>query len=142
MNTRINILQWILTKLGTYLILKRIWNPVDFLRSKVKFLGEGIHHALHCPCYVPYQSSKQLPVDSAAIFFRSAGVFFICYTSTDKTQLEVMFNENAAGIILFVLYFFCCVTNVKLSDWLILFFLMYSYTKVHLDLTSMGEHSV
>jgi len=38
-------------------------------------------------------------------FFRSAGVFFICYTSTDKTQLEVMFNENAAGIILFVLFF-------------------------------------
>ena len=26
-NTRINILQWILTKLGTYLVLKRIWNP-------------------------------------------------------------------------------------------------------------------
>ena len=30
MNTRINILQWILTKLGTYLDLKRIWNPIDF----------------------------------------------------------------------------------------------------------------
>ena len=30
MNTRINILQWILTKLGTYLVLKRIWNPIDF----------------------------------------------------------------------------------------------------------------
>jgi hypothetical protein len=29
-NTRINILQWILTKLGTYLVLKRIWNPIDF----------------------------------------------------------------------------------------------------------------
>jgi hypothetical protein len=29
-NTRINILQWILTKLGTYLDLKRIWNPIDF----------------------------------------------------------------------------------------------------------------
>jgi hypothetical protein len=25
-----NILQWILTKLGTYLVLKRIWNPIDF----------------------------------------------------------------------------------------------------------------
>jgi hypothetical protein len=33
-HSRINILQWILTKLGTYLILKRIWNPIDF-RSKV-----------------------------------------------------------------------------------------------------------
>jgi hypothetical protein len=29
-NTRINILQWILTKLGTYLVLKKIWNPIDF----------------------------------------------------------------------------------------------------------------
>jgi hypothetical protein len=24
------ILQWILTKLGTYLVPKRIWNPIDF----------------------------------------------------------------------------------------------------------------
>ena len=29
-HSRINILQWILTKLGTYLVLKRIWNPIDF----------------------------------------------------------------------------------------------------------------
>jgi hypothetical protein len=36
-HSRINILQWILTKLGTYLVLKRIWNPIDFQchRSKV-----------------------------------------------------------------------------------------------------------
>jgi hypothetical protein len=33
----INILQWILTKLGTYLVLRRVWNPIDFQghRSKV-----------------------------------------------------------------------------------------------------------
>jgi hypothetical protein len=29
-NTRIDILQWILTKLGTYLVLRRVWNPIDF----------------------------------------------------------------------------------------------------------------
>ena len=29
-HSRINILQWILTKLGTYLVLKRIWKPIDF----------------------------------------------------------------------------------------------------------------
>ena len=29
-HSRINILQWILTKLGTYLVLRRIWNPIDF----------------------------------------------------------------------------------------------------------------
>jgi hypothetical protein len=29
--SRINTLQWILTKLGTYLVLRRIWNPIDFL---------------------------------------------------------------------------------------------------------------
>jgi septal ring factor EnvC (AmiA/AmiB activator) len=40
-DTRINILQWILVKLGTYLVLKRIWNPIDFQghRSKVKVTG-------------------------------------------------------------------------------------------------------
>jgi hypothetical protein len=29
-HSRINILQCILTKLGTYLVLKRIWNPIYF----------------------------------------------------------------------------------------------------------------
>jgi hypothetical protein len=29
-HSRINILQWILTKLSTFLVLKRIWNPIDF----------------------------------------------------------------------------------------------------------------
>jgi hypothetical protein len=28
-HSRINILQWILTKLGTYLVLKRIWNSIE-----------------------------------------------------------------------------------------------------------------
>jgi hypothetical protein len=29
-HSRINILQWILTKLGIYIVLKRVWNPIDF----------------------------------------------------------------------------------------------------------------
>ena len=37
-HSRINILQWILTKLGTYLVLKRIWNPIDCQGHWVKFL--------------------------------------------------------------------------------------------------------
>jgi hypothetical protein len=41
-----------LTKLGTYLVLKRIWNPIEFQGHRVKFLGEGICHALRCPCFV------------------------------------------------------------------------------------------
>jgi len=43
-----------LTKLGTYLVLKKIWNPIDFQGQghRVKFLGEGIRHALRCPCYI------------------------------------------------------------------------------------------
>jgi hypothetical protein len=38
-NTTINILQWVLTKPGTYLVLKRIWNPIDFQGQghRVKF---------------------------------------------------------------------------------------------------------
>ena len=50
-NILVNILQWILTKLGTYLVLRRIWNPFDFQGQRVKFLGEGIRHALHCSCF-------------------------------------------------------------------------------------------
>ena len=29
-------------KLGTYLVLERIWNPIDFQGHRVKLLGEGI----------------------------------------------------------------------------------------------------
>jgi hypothetical protein len=41
-NTRINILQWILTKLGTYIVLRRVWNPIDFQGQRVKFLPHNI----------------------------------------------------------------------------------------------------
>jgi hypothetical protein len=39
-HSRINILQWILTKLGTYLVLKRIWNPIDFQGQRSKSPGQ------------------------------------------------------------------------------------------------------
>ena len=44
-HSRINILQWILTKLGTYLVLKRIWNPIDFQghKSNVKVTGSNFY---------------------------------------------------------------------------------------------------
>ena len=53
-HSRINILQWILTKLGTYLVLKRIWNPIDFQvhRSAVKVTVK-IFTAQH-----PYEHSR------------------------------------------------------------------------------------
>ena len=41
-HSRINILQWILTKLGTYLVLKRIWNSIDFQGHRVKYLPHNI----------------------------------------------------------------------------------------------------
>jgi hypothetical protein len=37
-HSRISILQWILTKLGTYLVLKRIWNPIDFQGQRSKYV--------------------------------------------------------------------------------------------------------
>jgi hypothetical protein len=40
-----------LTKLGTYLVLKGIWNPIDYQGQGVKCLDEGIRHALRCPGY-------------------------------------------------------------------------------------------
>jgi hypothetical protein len=44
-NTRINILQWILTKLGTCLVLMWVWNPIDFQghRSKIKVIGSNFY---------------------------------------------------------------------------------------------------
>jgi hypothetical protein len=44
-HSRINVLQWILTKLGTYLVLKRILNPIDFQghRSKVNVTGSNFY---------------------------------------------------------------------------------------------------
>ena len=39
---RISILQWILTKLGTYLVIRRVWNPIDFQGHLVKFLLRNI----------------------------------------------------------------------------------------------------
>jgi hypothetical protein len=39
-----------------YLVLRWVWNPIDFQgqrsKSNVKFLGEGIRHALRCPCSI------------------------------------------------------------------------------------------
>jgi hypothetical protein len=45
-HSRINILQWMLTKLGIYLVLGRIWNPIDFPghRSKVNVTGSNFPH--------------------------------------------------------------------------------------------------
>ena len=39
-HSRINILRWILTKLGTYLVLKRIWNPIDFQGQRSRSPGQ------------------------------------------------------------------------------------------------------
>ena len=39
-HSRINISQCILTKLGTYLVLKRIWNPIDFQGQRSRSPGK------------------------------------------------------------------------------------------------------
>jgi hypothetical protein len=39
-HSRINILQWILTKLGTYLVLRRVWNLIDFQGQRSRLLGK------------------------------------------------------------------------------------------------------
>jgi hypothetical protein len=40
LHSRINILQWILTKPGTYLVHKRIWNPIDFQGQRSRSPGQ------------------------------------------------------------------------------------------------------
>ena len=49
-HSRINIFQWILTKLGTYLVLKRIWNPIDFLGQRSRSPGQ-IFRQGDTPCF-------------------------------------------------------------------------------------------
>jgi hypothetical protein len=44
--SRINILQWILTNLGTYLDIKRIWKPIDFQGQRSRSQGYIIHYSL------------------------------------------------------------------------------------------------
>jgi hypothetical protein len=39
-NTRINTFQWILIKLGTYLVLKKMWNPIDFQGQRSRSQGQ------------------------------------------------------------------------------------------------------
>ena len=39
-NSRINILQWILTKLGTCLVLGRVWNPIYFQGQRSRSPGQ------------------------------------------------------------------------------------------------------
>jgi hypothetical protein len=39
-HSRIQILQWILTKLGTYLVFRRVWNPIDFQGHRSKAVWE------------------------------------------------------------------------------------------------------
>jgi hypothetical protein len=39
-HSRINILQWILTKHGTYLVLTRVWIPIDFQGQRSMSLGQ------------------------------------------------------------------------------------------------------
>ena len=49
-HSRINILQWILTKHGTYLVLKRIRNPIDFQGHRSKVKVTGLIFTLSHPC--------------------------------------------------------------------------------------------
>jgi len=89
-----NILQWILTKLGTYLVLKRIWNPIDFQGHQVKFLGKGICHALRCPClnviFVFYRENKgKILVHCKMGISRSATT-----VSISKLRILLIFKTN------------------------------------------------
>ena len=56
-HSRINILQWILTKLGTYFVFNIIWNPIDFQghRSMVKVTRSNFYargYAMFCVALV------------------------------------------------------------------------------------------
>jgi hypothetical protein len=42
-HSRINILQWILTKHGTYLVLRRVWSPIDFQGQRSRSPGQSVH---------------------------------------------------------------------------------------------------
>jgi hypothetical protein len=70
-----NIFQWILTKHGTYLVLRRVWNPVDFQghRSKVKVTGSNfkwiLTEILLRTKYVPSLVKIHLKFDPVTLTF-------------------------------------------------------------------------
>jgi hypothetical protein len=61
------ILQWILTKLGTYLVLKRIWNPIDFQgrMSKIKVTGSNFYRITSLWTLTKFGQNPLKDVDSS-----------------------------------------------------------------------------
>ena len=84
-HSRINILQWILTKLGTYLVLKRIWNPLDFHGQRSRSLGQifrrGDTPRIALPLFILSQKPCKLKrIKNCVIFlqiFLSQNCFYI-----------------------------------------------------------------
>ena len=64
MNTRISILQWIVVKLGTYFVLKRIWNPIDFQGHRSRS-PDKIFRLGDMPCFA-------LPLFCFVLFFKKS----------------------------------------------------------------------
>ena len=96
--TRINILQWILTKLGTYLDRKRIWNPIDFQgqrsRSQDLISRQGIRYALRCPCFyicLARFTSLRLCCTLFIIYCQQSSSLDYCYFSI------TVYDNNRSG---------------------------------------------
>ena len=126
--------KWILTKLGTYLVLKRIRNPIDFQGQghQVKFVDEGIRYALHCPCLIWKRGPQNLMSSTTTQILLSS---IWCNNSTGEWLLaipRVYYFIDWSMCILFLIcenllivdFVFC--SNMKeprANIWTLLFFL-------------------
>ena len=83
-----------MTKLGTYLILKRIWNPIDFQGHLVKYLGEGICHTLCCPCFYWIISDIGHGLSDNVYYF-----FIVLFQISDMVcqTMSTIFREDKSG---------------------------------------------
>ena len=111
-NTRINILKWILTKLGTYLDLKRIWNPIDFQgqRSTSQGLifrwGDTPRFALPLFCFTTTMCSvmqKYLSFGETNLKYRIFSKTNFEWTEGKKSWRQISNKKNSVGQFLFLI---------------------------------------
>jgi hypothetical protein len=92
-DSKINILQWILTKPGTYLDFKKIWNPIDFQgqRSRSQGLifrrGDTPRFALPFLFLLRYEYVSVVFV--ACVFLKNEG-FYHFTTQNSDTKANVI----------------------------------------------------
>jgi hypothetical protein len=97
-HSRINILQWILTKLGTYLVLERIWNPLDFHGQRSRSLGQifrrGDTPRIALPLFILSQKPCKLKKKKIVSYFYKYFCHKIVFTHFVQDEVVVLSDRS------------------------------------------------